>query len=96
MYGKSGSAEQYQRIAFTEAETVGHAEKIKTCQSQNDADPDNHPRAFFLKDAEDGNQNDIQGGDEAGFTDGGIGDTVLLQGTGNRNNQAAAETADKQ
>ena len=55
------------------------AEQIQTCNGHHDADPSGNGRFFLQEDAQYRNQHNVHGGNESGFSCGGVDDTHLLQ-----------------
>ena len=79
MPGPEERSDQFEKVAESNAETIGDAQEIETDCRQQDADPCSGVRLLPKKKAQDRHDDNIQPGNESGVSGSGIHEAHLLQ-----------------
>ena len=95
MYGKKKSTDQNQKFSFSNSKSLSRSQtkKIKSTQGKNDSNPDKRAALLFQKDTDDRNNDNVTGGDKAGFTNAGVFDAKLLEVACKAEQDTTADTA---
>lgn len=94
MYGKSERTGKHKKITLLQREgSVCHAEQIETGNGNENCEPDLRLYSFSEEQAADRNKDDVKCGDKTGLSDGCVLDADLLQGRGDKQCDAAENTA---
>ena len=95
MQGKQESTDQYQKFALADGKSLSWSQtkKIKSTQGKNDSNPDKRAAFLFQKDTDDRNNDNVTGGDKAGFTNAGVFDAKLLEVACKAEQDTTADTA---
>ena len=98
MQGKKYCTDQHEQFSLTNGKSLAwcQAEKVQTAQGKDHGDPDKRAAFFLKEDTDDRNDDDVAGGDESGFADGGVFDTELLEVACKAEQDTAADTAGDQ
>ena len=94
--GESQGTQQHQQVALLELQRAAHAQQVQAKNGDDHADPELHAHFFVEKQAQDGDNDDVHGGDEARLAHGGVLHPHLLQAGGHAQGKAAAQAADEQ
>lgn len=76
--GESQGAQQHQQVALLELEGAAHTQQIQAEHGDDHADPELHAHFFVEKQAQNGDDDDVHGGDEARLAHGGVTAPILL------------------
>ena len=93
MYGKDNGAQHDIEVPGGEGEAPLNTQEVQPRAGQKNTEPDDRGDPLFQKQAEDGHQHHIHGGDKTGFAGGGVRDADLLQICRNGQAQTAGDTA---
>ena len=88
--GESQGTQQHQQVTLLELEGAAHTQQIQAEHGDDHADPELHAHFFVEKQAQNGDDDDVHGGDKAGLSGAGVDQTHLLKGVAQEHTQAAA------
>ena len=94
--GKEKSTYQHQNISEANGKSVCDAEKIKSDQCHDNGCPYKGTAFLFQENSDDRDDDDVTGGDEAGFSYCCVLDTKLLEAAGSKKSKSAGNAAQPQ
>ena len=93
MQGKEDGAAEDEKVAEGDFKITGDAQKIEAGHGQDDAEDDDSRDFSADEESHEGNQNDVDGCNEAGLSRRRHGDADLLQGIGDAQGKTAPGAA---
>ena len=87
-------AGEHEQIAGVDVEASGNAEEMKARGGDDGADPGGGGGAVADEDAQDGDEDDVKAGDEAGVACGGVDEADLLKGRAEEEDQSGEHGAE--
>ncbi len=94
--GEKAGADKNDHIAVIDAEIFVDADEVHAGSGDQNTEPLQPGNGFMEDEPEQGHDNDVEGGNEAGFTDRGIAYADLLQRTGDRQHDTTDDAAGDQ
>ena len=96
MGGKNKGASQNNGVSLVDGKAFMNAKQVKADDGKDNGRYDKHRAFLFEKEPEEGDQDDVQGGDKTGFSGSGVLNAHLLKASGKKQAESAADSSAEQ